>query len=165
MANKTIVDLGPSLSGVELYYRRIHDLFDAMGKFNEVRGIYDKLDEWMPPSVAAVYHKTYHDNRRIVEEKYAERKGRIERIWGYVLESCNELGIKYTEQDIREFRALARSTDKETKFRTKVGGLVNRKYAAAGKERENRLAGKTPKPIHVMSLREIITWYQTPRKK
>ena len=95
--SRAIENFGAPLSAVELYYWRLMSFFDAVGKFNQVRGIYDKLDEWMPPEVATVFQKSYGGNRRIVEEKYFERKGRIERTWGAVLESCNELGMTYTE--------------------------------------------------------------------
>ena len=163
--SRAIENFGAPLSAVELYYWRLMSFFDAVGKFNHVRGIYDKLDEWMPPEVATVFQKSYGGNRRIVEEKYFERKGRIERTWGAVLESCNELGMTYTEQDVREFRPLARSTNPETQFRTRMRGKVERLHKAAGKERENRAAGKKPKAIYPQTLRDLIAWYQTPKKK
>lgn len=153
------------LDGAGLYYSRLIAFFDAIAKFNEIRGIYDKLDQWMPPSVKTVFERSYSGKRDVVIEKYNERKGRIERTWGYVIETMDELNIRYTDEDARNFRSLARSTQGETSFRTKMRGRVKRLHDAVNKEKVRRDNGEQPKPIKIETLADLLAWYRTPRGK
>ncbi len=149
-----------ALSAKELYYWRIDVWLTTVGDYNQVRGVFDKLDCWMPPAVQSVFQKYYYSNPRLVKEKYYELDARIHRQWEAIMESVKELGLACTEADVREFRSLARSTLPENKFRTKVRGKVKRLFDNAVKARGNEEASKEAP----MTLRELITWYQTPRK-
>lgn len=151
-----------ALSAKELYYWRIDAWLATVGEYNQTRGIFDKLDCWMPPEVQKVFQKYYHANPRLVKEKYYELDARILRQWKAIMESIRELGLACTEADVREFRSLARSTLPENKFRTKVRGKVKRLFETAVKARESEDADLSKEPP--MTLRELISWYQTPRK-
>ena len=151
-------------NGKELYYWRLDAWLKTVGDYNQIRGVYDKLDCYMPPEVQFVFSKYYGSNSRIVVEKYNELSARIERQWGAVMESIRELGIDCTEQDIKDFRSMARSTMPESKFRTAIRNKVKRLYEAAVKAREKALEGKKVKEQPVMTLRDLIVWYQTPKK-
>ena len=151
-------------NGKELYYWRLDAWLKTVGEFNQIRGVYDKLDCWMPPEVQYVFNKYYSGNPRIVTEKYSELSARIERQWGAVMESIKELNLACTDQDIRDFRSMARSTQPESKFRGQIREKVKRLHDAAVKARENAAAGKKVKEQPIMTLRDLIVWFQTPRK-
>ena len=153
------------LDGAGLYYGRLIAFFDAIAEYNETRGIYDKLDQWMPPAVRTVFERSYSGKRDVVIEKYNERKGRIERTWGYVVETMDELKISYTDEDLRNFRALARGTQGETAFRTKMRGRVKRLHDNVNKENVRRDNGEQPKPIKIETLADLLAWYRIPRGK
>lgn len=152
-------------NGKELYYWRLDAWLKTVGDYNQIRGVYDKLDCWMPPEVQYVFNKYYGGNSRIVVEKYNELSARIERQWGAVMESIKELGLECTEQAIKDFRSMARSTMPESKFRTAIRNKVKRLYEAAVKAREKLAEGKTVKEQPTMTLRDLIVWYQTPKPK
>ena len=119
----------------------------------------------MPPEVQYVFNKYYGGNSRIVVEKYNELSARIERQWGAVMESIKELGLECTEQAVKDFRSMARSTMPESKFRTAIRNKVKRLYEATVKAREKLAEGKTVKEQPIMTLRDLIVWYQTPKPK
>ena len=152
-------------NGKELYYWRLDAWLKTVGDYNQIRGVYDKLDCWMPPEVQYVFNKYYGGNSRIVVEKYNELSARIERQWGAVMESIKELGLECTEQAVKDFRSMARSTMPESKFRTAIRNKVKRLYEAAVKAREKSTEGKTVKEQPAMTLRDLIVWYQTPKPK
>lgn len=152
-------------NGKELYYWRLDAWLKTVGEYNQIRGVYDKLDCYMPPEVQFVFNKYYGGNSRIVVEKYNELSARIERQWGAVMESIKELGLECTEQAVKDFRSMARSTMPESKFRTAIRNKVKRLYEAAVKAREKATEGKTVKEQPTMTLRDLIVWYQTPKPK
>ena len=151
------------MSGEELFYWRLDAWLTTVGDYNQVRGIFDKLDTWMPPEVENVFIRYYRGNPRIVADKYYELGARIERQWGAVMESISELGLACTDQDVKDFRSLARSTSPESKFRAKIREKVKRLYTNAVKARQAAAEGKPAKTQAIMTLRDLISWYQTPR--
>ena len=148
------------LDGVGLYYSRILAYFDAIGNYNRVRSVYDRLDQWMPPQVAKVFNESYGGDRKTVILKYDKYRGDIRSTWGFVEDSLKELGLSHTEADLRTFRSLSKSTLDETKFRPKVRGRVERMHKNVNKEIIRRNNGEKPKPIHAETLGELIAWYQ-----
>ena len=165
MANESTNKEKNTLSIVSLYYKRLLVFFDAVASFNQVRPIYVLLGEWMPPALANVYHTTFKSSPTAVKDAYAKRKADIEVDWEKVVESLHEMCVPTTKQDILEFRSLARGTNEEVQFRSKVRGRVQRLYNNVEKEVARRRSGETPKPIYAESLRDLITWYQTPHGK
>lgn len=151
-------------SAKELYYWRLDAWLTTVGDYNQVRGVYDKLDTWMPPQVEKVFNNYYHADPRSVTRKYNELSARIERQWEAVMESIRELGLECTEQDIREFRSLARSTNPESKFRAKIRNKVKGLYDNAAKTLQAATEGKTKKEQPIMTLRDLINWYRTLKK-
>ncbi len=150
-----------AMTGKELYYWRIDAFLKTVGELNQVRGVYDKLDEdFMPPEVRFVFDKYFRNNPRIVREKYNELTARIERQWGAIIESLKELGLSYNLEDAQEFRSMARSTTVETDFREKVRKKVERLYNNAVAIR-NGTASKRIKDLPAQSLRDLITWYRS----
>ena len=150
-------------SGKELYYWRLDAWLETIGEFNQIRGVYDKLDCWMPPEVYQVFRRYFDCNADRVRDKYYELDARITREWGAIIESLKELKLQYTNRDIEDFRSLARSTQPESKFRAQVRGKVKRLYDNAVKVRTSATTGKKTKEQPTMTLRDLIDWFQTPR--
>ena len=148
------------LDGVGLYYSRILAYFDAVGNFNRVRSVYDRLDQWMPPRVAKVFNESYDGDRKTVIRKYREYHGEIDTTWKSVKNSLDELGLSYTEADLRTFQTLSKSTLDETKFRPKVRRHVETLHKNVNKEIVRRNNGEKPKPIHAKTPGKLIAWYQ-----
>lgn len=158
-----------ALNGADIYYGRILDFFDAVGNYNQTRGIKDKLDQltngqWVPPDVRKAYDK-YYGSRQKVLDAFDKYDGQCTRLLGYIGEALKVLHIEYTEDDLKHFEMLARGTLAEASFRTKVRGRVKRLRDNVGKEMMRRLDGEPPKPIKIETPAELITWYQTPRGK
>lgn len=149
-------------SGLGLYYLRICNFLTTIGEYNQVCGVYDKLDTFMPKEVEYVFNRYYSRSRKKVIAKHDELLSRYERQWTEIMRSCKELGIPVVDEDVREFRLLAQGSQSETKFREKIRGKVGRLYENA----EQYYAGETEKLNGRMSLRDLITWFQgRPKRK
>ena len=156
------------LSAVSLYYKRLLIFFDSIGTYNQVRPLYTLLSngEWMPAKLKKVYHDQYNDKFEQVKDAYQKAEADIEVDWGKVVESIKELGLSCKEQDTREFRSLARATEEEVDFRSKVRKHVESAYFACEKEIARRNINMEPKPIYVETLRKLIIWFQnSPQRK
>ena len=164
VANKTSTSK-MALSGVDVYYGRYLDLFEAIGYYNKVNGIYQKLDqlcngEWTPGHVRAAFEDTYGSDPKAVKEAREMYNGRVSRLLDYVGEALKVLGIPHTEGEMRSFEMLARSTTNESKFRAVIGRYIValRKEIVKGIELEK--AGFEIEPLHVETPTDLIRYYQ-----
>ena len=81
-------------SFVALYYKDLLVYFDAIARFNQVRPLYELLDEgWMPDALKAVYRKKYNSNPAQVRDAYAQYKADIKIDWNKVTDSLKRLNI------------------------------------------------------------------------
>lgn len=159
--NKQIIPL----SLVELYYKDLLIYFDAIALFNQVRPLYELLDQdWMPDALRAVYRKKYSSNPAQVADAYAKYQADVKLDWGKVEDSLKRLGIQNTEKQINEFRAFAEATEERSDFRTRVRRRVMRQIANVRKENLRREQGLERKDIFVDSPRKLVDWYRQPRK-
>ena len=169
VANKTSTSR-EALNGADIYYERILKFFEAVGDYNQVNGIFQKLGqlqhgEWTPGNVSAVYKKTYRSSPQAVKEAREMYDGRIKRLLSYIGEALDVMHIEYTQDDLNNFEMLARGTHNETKFRIKVGGHVKTLQGQIAREMMRRLDGKEPKPIVIETPADLIRWYQARPKK
>ena len=102
----------------------------------------------------------------------------IELRWNKIIESLDELGLKKPEEDLREFRSMARARNNESDFRKSLREHVascKRKCEkeivwrkAYFEEMAKRASGastskkriRKPKPLYVETPSKLITWYQ-----
>jgi hypothetical protein len=135
--------------------------FDAIALYNQARPLYELLDaEWMPDALRRVYRKKYDGNPEQVRDAYKKYEADIEIDWNKVIKSLDDLGLKYDEKDIRQFRSMAEATIEESEFRKKVRDRVDRRCKVCEKEIIRRNAGETPKPFYVDTPRKLLAWYQ-----
>jgi hypothetical protein len=153
------------LSFVELYYKNLLIYFDAIALFNQVRPLYELLDEdWMPDALKLVYSRKYNSNPEQVRDAYAKYRADIKVDWNKVENSLKCLNLPYTEEQIREFRGMAEATEEQSDFRSRVRGRVDRQCKNAQKEILRRRQGLEPKPIYVDTPRKLLEWFRKPRR-
>ena len=168
------------LSAVSLYYDRVIAFFDAVGTFNEIQPLYESLKngDWMRPEVRDVFYDKYGNDPERVYDAYDKADADIELRWNKIIESLDELGLKKPEEDLREFRSMARARNNESDFRKSLREHVascKRKCEkeivwrkAYFEEMAKRASGastskkriRKPKPLYVETPSKLITWYQ-----
>lgn len=168
------------LTAVSLYYDRLIAFFDRIAEYNEIRPLNNALQsgKYMPPAVQDVYYNTFEGKIDKVKEAYDKADADIETEWEKVIESMKELGLAIREQDIREFRSMARATNEESQFRASmrehVASLKRKcekeiywrkayfdemgKRATGESKSKKRL--RKPKPLYVETPRKLLTWYE-----
>ena len=153
------------LSAVGLYYKSLLIYFDAIAKYNQVRPLYELLDQnWMPDALAKVYQKKYNCKPAQVVDAFNQREADIKVDWNKVIIALDNLKLHYEEKDIAEFRAMAEATEEISDFRTRVRGRVERQYKNAQKEIARREQGLEPIPIYVDTPRKLLEWFRKPRR-
>ena len=154
-----------ALSGVDVYYGRYLDLFDAIGDYNQANGIYQKLDqlrygEWTPGNVRSVYENTYKSDPKAVKDARDMYKGRVSRLLDNIGEALKVLKIPYTEDELCNFEMLARSTHNETQFRSVISRYIVALRKEIAKGIELQKAGFEIEPLHVETPTDLIRYYQ-----
>ena len=159
------------LDGASIYYNRIGEFMDAVGKYNLVCGIYNKREqliygEYVPPRVLEVFNDTYHGKIEELDETYGKRKSTVNRCKKKVSEALEVLGIPHTEAEIRNMEMLIRSTNAETQFREIIGRYIEALKKEIDKAVAYQKAGIEIEPLAVESPTDLIKYYQaTPEER
>lgn len=148
-------------SAADLYYARLSELLTAIGDSNQVKGVYDKLDviqegRYVRDEVMNVFNHYFGGDITVVQDKYDEYVGRIDRCRSNVKQALEVLKISCTDDELDQFIMLAYGTRTETTFRGKAQGYINTQRRHLGEQ----VRSKNPKSVEVLTPADMVAKYQ-----